>query len=345
MTKEQLILDSPVRSRKAKPFFEIFADLVSQSSRASIVVGYASVESLQHLQNVCETFRDFNLDLTLGMHAREGMSTRQKNEALALNDRLRATGRGGVYVVPRMAYHGKIYFFEGKDFSKAYIGSANLSSIVPQYQKSLEAGILLDSPPAEIAQHIDEDVIPFREDIATADIPTIEADTSPMVTVDEADPISKPDVVAIFSSPVTYKFELPLKANEASSLNAHRGGDGKRSNNYGGLMRDWFEGELIVGKKISTQPGYPKAGEEFRVVTDDCWEFRCKTSGAYGKNLRSANKLSTFGTWLKSRLIAEDAIKFGDTATQETIEKFGYTHLVMEFRPDHDTWTFRFDNA
>lgn len=333
------ILDGPGRKNRVS-FADIFAKLTSESDTVEIAVGYASLDSLQHLLTLCKSREKLHVYLTLGMHGREGMTTRQLDAARELSRYLHSAGRGEVFVTPRIPFHGKIYLFDKKPEPTGYIGSANLSSIVPGYFGTLETGIMVQSGFRQLRQYLEETIYPYRESIEEYDVPIVETPGSPMYHVDEAQFIEQPEVVKVFNAPHSHEFRLPLKAEKASNLNAHLGGGGKRTNAYGGIARDWYEGELIVSKKITSLPGYPKTGEEFDVITDDSWKFRMKISGQNGKNLRSAGRLSTFGTWLKTRFVEKGALEFGETATAESIEKLELNFLVMKYRPSYNVWTF-----
>lgn len=337
--KPRLILDSPGR-RSERQLSDFFEENARDSQKLQIAVGYASEESLQLLIKLAAECPHLHIDLTLGMHAREGITARQLAAATELQQVLASTGRGDVFVTPRNAFHGKIYLFETGSGLVAYLGSANLSSIVPGYFKSLEAGIVFSNEADDLQRYLEDVIVPIRESIASADIPINNAPTSPMRNVDEAMPVDSSDLVQIFKSPISHRFSLPLKAEKASNLNAHLGGGGKRSNAYGGITRDWYEGELIVSSRITSQPGYPGAGAPFDVVTEDGWKFEAKVSGQNKKNLRSAGRLSTFGTWLKSRFAEAGVLKFGDVATPEHIELLGKPYLTIEFRPEYGLWTF-----
>lgn len=339
MSHVEWVLDSPSSRSESRRFFDIFAEEVQNAAALQIAVGYLSEESIKYLSEIATTFPSLSIDLTVGMHAREGITKRQLDAATALHHALSSQKRGGVYVTPRMAYHGKIYIFDKGQNAISYIGSANLSSIVPHYSGSFEAGLILTSESQVLKRHLEKDVYPHRLPIVNADIPIVERSESPMIHVDEAEPVAMPQVIDVFTSPVTYRFNIPLKANAASSLNAHMSGGGIRKNKLGGLQRDWYEGELIVSKKITQLPGYPENGVPFKVVTDDGWSFECVVNGQAKKNLRSAGKLSTFGTWMKSRLMEAGVIEFGELATDETISSYGRDSITMSFHPDHDVWT------
>lgn len=340
MSGVDFVFDTPDK-RLANPFHRIFASRLPGTKQLDIAVGYISEKSLRYLQELMLQYPTVNLNLTCGMHGSEGMTQKQLTEAKKLNETLVSSSRGGVYVTPRLPYHGKIYLFEAEKETSGYVGSTNLSSILPTYAETFEAGVYFPEAPSIIEEHLRRDIYPHWVPITDATLPIIADNSSPMYTVDDASPVATTDVVAIITSPAEYTIHVPLRAMPASSLNAHLGGGGARKQSSGGMLtRKWYEGELIVPQKYRQVPGYPQLGESFKVVTDDGWTFECKISGTGGKNLRSKGGLATFGTWMKSRLVEAGSLKFGETATEEHIRAYGRTYMTMRYHPQYDIWSF-----
>lgn len=73
----------------------------------------------------------------------------------------------------------------------------------------------------------------------------------------------------------------------------------------------------------------PKEDEEFTVITDDHFMFKCKRQGDYGKNLRTVGDLRILGKWIKGHMEAEGTLKLGEMVTEETLEKFHKSKLVF----------------
>lgn len=340
MSGVDFVFDTPNR-RLANPFHQVFSSRLPETRQLDIAVGYISEKSLRYLQELIHEHPQLRINLTCGMHGTEGMTAKQLREAKSLNEALVSTSRGGVYVTPRLPYHGKIYLFGSTSKTSGYVGSTNLSSILPSYSDTFEAGVYFPEAPSIIEEHLRRDVYPHWVSIAEANLPLITDNESPMHSVEDAAPVSTSDVVAIMTSPSQYTIHLPLRAMPASSLNAHLGGDGGRKQKTGEkLARQWYEGELIVPQKYRQVPGYPQLGEVFKVITDDGWTFECKMSGTGGKNLRSKGGLATFGTWMKSRLVEAGALKFGETATAAHIRAYGRTYITMRYHPQYELWSF-----
>lgn len=331
------------RPQDTQPLDVFFAHELVYTRHLDITVGYVSEKSLSYLLHLAQGNPDLTIRLTCGMHAKEGMTPKQLRCALELHEYLHTHDRGGVFVIPKLRYHGKIYVFHRIDGSDptVYVGSGNLSAIVPGYRDTFEAGLALNPPPEDLLAHLSRDVAPLCVAIDEAEIPLIKDHQSPMNEVEDAAPVSTAYVAAVMSSPAQYIFNFPLKATPASNLNAHLGGGGTRAQKTGSkLARSWFEGELIIDKKLREVEGYPTKGVPFNVITDDGWTFQCMVTGDGGKNLRSCRKLSTFGTWMKSRFIEAGALELGETATQDNIDAFGRSTLTMKYHPNFDLWSF-----
>lgn len=93
--------------------------------------------------------------------------------------------------------------------------------------------------------------------------------------------------------------------------------------------RNWYEVEIIISKKLENLDKLPQEDEEFTVITDDHFMFKCKRQGDYGKNLRTVGDLRILGKWIKGHMEAEGALKLGEMVTEETLEKFHKSKLVF----------------
>ncbi|WP_426705645.1 restriction endonuclease PLD domain-containing protein [Corynebacterium auriscanis] len=340
MQPPHLIHDAAHPQRR-NPLNVVFPELVKSSQSIEIAVGYICADSIRYLKAISLANPALHIEVTSGMQAAEGLTAEQFERALNLHQHLSLTGRGGVFLTQKIRYHGKIYIFRGEGGTRAYIGSGNLSAIVGNHADVWEAGVLLDSDTDAIEQHLKKDLASFKVPLDKADVRIITSKESRMRDVDEATPVPVSTIARIFQSPSQFEFEIPLKTSKRSSLNAFMGGDGSRRQKTGhGLSRDWFEGELIVDKCFTSQPGYPVGGKPFTVVTHDGWSFECKTSGQNSKNLRSRGKLSTFGTWIKENFMDAGVLEFGELITEETLKQFGRSTLSMKFHPQYGVWSF-----
>jgi len=129
-----------------------------------------------------------------------------------------------------------------------------------------------------------------------------------------------------------------------SNLNTYFG-KGRWSRRTGIVVpRNWFEVEIIVDIDTTRNPLYPHG--DFKVITDDGYEFECRTQGDYDKNLRSKNSLSILGKWIKQKLQNSGALTPLTPVTLDTLDEFGSRFIrfykladdiyFMEFKPDDE---------
>jgi hypothetical protein len=265
---------------------------------------------------------------------------------------LRSRSLGGVYFVVTFPFHGKLISFS-KDNTNigSLIGSSNLTNIVEsKTNRQYEVDCLLSSDESiEIESFIgslnDRTTKPFSE----IDIKIVESTNS---LLDEQYGVSKADNNELenikSSHEFDYVFEIPLKADDATRSNLNTFNGRGRVNKQDFIMpRSWYEVELIVPKKITELPGYPKSDKDgdggvFEVVTDDGWEFSCKVSGQNSKNLRSEKDLKILGKWLKGRLEHAGALKTGELCTTNTLDMYGRSTFTLAKLKDQNKWYLDF---
>jgi len=134
-----------------------------------------------------------------------------------------------------------------------------------------------------------------------------------------------------------------LYDSKRSGLNVYLG-KGRKSVKGVVIPRSWYEVELIVPKNITAVKGYPRANEndgEFSVTTDDGWQFTCKVSGDFNKNLRSENDLKTLGKWLKGKMVNAGVLKPGEMVTDKTLQNYGRQSLTLQ-KYKNGTWYLDF---
>ena len=98
---------------------------------------------------------------------------------------------------------------------------------------------------------------------------------------------------------------------------------------------------MIVSKDITSQEGYPIL-KSFTVITDDGWQFQCKTSGDFSKNFRSENDLQILGKWIKGKLENSGALEVGDLVTEETLRQYGNDTITLRSTSLPNTWLLSF---
>ena len=105
-------------------------------------------------------------------------------------------------------------------------------------------------------------------------------------------------------------------------------GKGRENKSTGKVIpRDWYEVELIVDKKTSDNPIYPKGN--FIAHTDDGLTFACETQGANYKNFRSKDDLRILGRWIKGKLEKSGVLKLLEPVTSQTLQAYGRDYIRL----------------
>ncbi len=123
-------------------------------------------------------------------------------------------------------------------------------------------------------------------------------------------------------------FTIPLKDAPKSNLNAYFG-EG-RVNQQGFVKpRHWYEVEIIVDQSVQRSGSQYPANQDFVAYTDDGLRFLMRSSGDYGKNLRSKDDLTILGRWIKGRMEANGALKSGEPITVSSFEAYGRNNITL----------------
>lgn len=348
----------------------VFNQFIPSCSKLVISVGYASLVSLLKLNQYVRAYNIHDVTLILGMYYFDGIPDSIYNVAFEISDEWEKNGIGRILFTDTMRYHGKVYYFEYDGVSKAIVGSANLTEISPATGSiQCEASVVIDDQNVIgiIRQHLNEVMDASIDMRLASDIIVYKATSSGTQSKRRLKIIRTPnrameDVVGIeklseHSLNVLRKrksgisFDLPIKVpTEANKFSDSRDAFTHSNINVcyskprvkGGKGRNWYEFQLTVSKKISSQEGYPDGKERFYVVTDDGWRFLAHvSSGDDNKKQFSAvgNEL-LLGTWVKGRLVSfglvtpqEDTlsdINRNGVITKEILDAYGCSSLTIE---------------
>jgi len=328
-----------------------FEDLMQKAEGIRIASGYISADALAELKKIVEVNKKKFLELVIGMHGFEGFTRSQFDAALYLDEYLRDNKIGGVRVVNAFKFHGKIYSFLKQQTAFAgIVGSSNLSSVLDN-QNHYEADLFINE--AGTVNEINNFIIQLSQDASVSlegyDPKIIEGANTLLDEHEGVEKIPWDELEVVLRDKASVSFKIPIKgAEEAphSNLNVFFG---KGRENRKGFVkpRHWYEVELIVSSNITSQPGYPKAGYPEResiitVYTDDGWKFKCKISGDYSKNFRSADDLKILGRWIKGRLENNGALKVGDQVTAETLRRYGRDNFELIATSNPAVWILDF---
>jgi hypothetical protein len=140
--------------------------------------------------------------------------------------------------------------------------------------------------------------------------------------------VGKEKIAKILDKLLSNSFEIPLKDAPKSNLNAYFG-EGRLNQQGFVKPRHWYEVEIIVDQAVQkSSKNYP-SNQDFIVYTDDGHRFLMRTSGDYGKNLRSKDDLTILGRWIKGRMESANALKSGELLTAASLERYGRNTISM----------------
>ena len=309
-------------------FSDTFYDLLPKTEQLDIAVGYITSDSLIELQKAVELNRVGQLRLIIGMHYFDRFTRVEYQTAEKLNHFLLQNHAGEVRLVTAFRFHGKLYSFhaQNKPFA-GIIGSNNLSGITGKYGV-YEAACMFKDVPSLTAMDTFVHSLSERASVNLDDAKIEEfKENNPLLEGQDFVERAKPEEIAkCLAARTEVTFEIPIKDEGKSNLNAFFGKG--RENMRTGVVkpRHWYESEIIVSKKITSSPEYPKADSptaSFYVITDDGWKFQCKVSGDYSKNFRSEGDLRILGKWLKGRLENAGCLAVGEPVTREVLARYG----------------------
>lgn len=333
-------------------FSEAFELGLVNSDSVKIATGYVTEDSLLELKAVLLFYSEENktktCSLVIGMHGREGFTQAQYEAAIDLATFLKEKEIGSVRVCTAFKFHGKTYVF-GKNGEpvpiSAMMGSSNLGNILDSRQWEVDAlfkeGTVLtelDSLHEDLVQKASKDILELPRPETFIEMHDLLKDR---IDVEKAD---EDEYERLEATQTERVFDLPLKTEAKSNLNAYFG-KGRLSTATGAIRpRHWYEVELIVPREITDADGYPPRDSVISVLTDDGWKFKCKIQGDYGKNFRSEGDLKTLGRWIKGRLERAGCLKVGQPVTAEVFQKYGRNSISLKETSDPLVWLLDFSN-
>jgi hypothetical protein len=329
----------PLSTPDLRSYDKAFSDAFLHSIDVEILVAYVSSDAVVELVALAKAHAGLeSLNLTVGMAAFDGFFESQMVALTELDGYLTSRELGGVFVETALPVHAKLSSFRGPSVDCAIVGSSNLSGLVSTFRQ-FEVDLLIQSK--RETQQIRDFIIEARKRTSIpllAARPKIKIASDPNVVLDGVPNVSRVDPGSIQLTAIS--FQLPVKVSPRapkSNVNAHFGKPRKAP-----IPRPWYEVEIIVGKKITSLPGYPRKGEKFEVVTDDGWRFPCEVQGQNSKNFRSSGDLKTLGKWLKVRLQNAGSLVVGSVADEMTLKKYGRDYLTITQTTEPSVWFLDF---
>lgn len=343
---ELLNSDYPPIGKRERTFEKAFSDLLNDTKKLKIATGYISEDSVATLLGLYRSGFDATLDLLVGMHYFEGFSKPQFMVLSELAMLLREKNLGNVYLANSVKYHGKVYSFmqtNGKLYS--IVGSSNLTKITP-VERIYDTDVFIDD------ENFNKEIISFFDilkDKNASDLNSFKEQDLKFLKNKplfenylSVENVGKEAAAQIQVHKTSTYFDIPLKTEEKSNLNCFFGKGRTNFSNGSTLPRPWYEVELIVSKSITSQQSYPVRDYVFNVITDDGYKFKCKTSGDFSKNFRSADDLKILGRWIKGRMENEGVLKIGEKVTEDTLKKYRRDSIRLTKTDIPDLWYLDF---
>ncbi len=327
-------------------FDKVFFDCFDKSKKLTAASGYISEDSIADLLMLYKTGAKTQLDLIVGMHLFEGFSYGQYDALCSLNELLKNENLGAIYLSSSFKYHGKVYLFQESDNRKiSIVGSSNLTKISAS-ERIYDTDIISDD--VNLTNSVENLLVSLREKGCEA-IDKIDGDKLKILPPDNlfedylsVKKVDSNELANMQSLKTDIKFDILLKDEEKSNLNVYFGKPRVNFSNGSKLPRPWYEVELIVSKKVTENPNYPKPNTEFTVITDDGYTFNCKVSGDFSKNFRSANDLSILGRWIKGRMENKKALNIGEKVTNANFQKYGRNTITLTKTTRENIWFLDF---
>lgn len=351
-----------------------------RTTAVKILSGYVGTETVAWLRELAESQSGLSIELICGMAYREGLSSEQYGELLALDVVLRLQdpdSRQGVYVFAagpegnrRRGLHGKAFLIETATGKELFIGSSNFSDSglggvdnQGRFSGNVEVNTLLVSSTEIYNYEIFYEELHRNHGLygnktstqMTRDkwmaVPIAEIESFPIkgVARKKRELARKTPQLTRGASPSGFKtfdyvdidLARNVEAQAGSNLNACFG-KGRWQRGSGQIIpRDWYEVEIMPGSEVTRHPVYPRG--EFNVRTHDGFQFRAKTGGSGYKNLRSEGDLKILGYWIKGLLEDSGALSDNpqEAVTRETFSVYGNSILRL-YRVSNGNYIFNF---
>ena len=335
-------------------FAKTFYSLIPDATRLDIAVGYITADSLAELKQAVLYNKNIQtLNLIIGMHYWDKFTILEYNAAVELNNFLREAQRGEVRLVRPFRFHGKLYSYSNATGAFAgIIGSNNLGSIVDTHTRTYESSVIFHEQAyaVKMREFIEQLFNDATDNLADCIITDFKRNNSLLEDHENVTKVSNEEKANVLAALTNIRFEIPLVKNgnvpPKSNLNVFFGKGRLCRAKRLVQPRHWYETELIVPNDITAQQEYPQKDTPsavFDVITDDGWQFTCKVSGDYSKNLRSEHDLKILGKWIKGRLENHGVLQVGQPVTPLTFTHYGRDSFTLVKTTKPNLWYLDFE--
>ncbi len=334
---------------------DCIVEMISQSNRVEISVGYISKASLEELDYIVQKYNIKNICLTIGMYYIEGMPESSYHTAMKINKKWNTSGIGEIRIVRSFKYHGKVYCFykDALPFA-AIIGSANLGVLKLEASNRRQyeiASLTTDINECNEISEFIENLKHFRCSARIDDIlemPLIHEKNTSLSGVELVTEMPPSNIEFYKRCTAQVSFLLPLKVPAKDERFMDDNKHYTKSNvnvcyaapRNKRKSRDWYETQLTVSKEITQIDGYPLKNVPFYIITDDGYWFKAHTTSDGNKQFSAVGDELIMGRWLKGRLAAAglvtpvnntqlDSDRSG-MITKEILQEYGCEQLFFK---------------
>lgn len=330
-----------------------FKKSLDKFEHATMATGYIGESFLREIKpKRCKQAKRGSCRLLVGMVFHEGVSHKQKDLLTEIHAALQIIDpQSGVFLT-RKQYHGKVYYFESKSDSIAYLGSSNLSDY--GFYRRLECSLqITDSITLlEIKSYLEHLFSSSTTnkldevDLKVKRLGLAAKPTKPSNLLKNYE-ISKAEFDAL-ASPISFQqIELRVDAQPNSSLNLFY--DKCRKNKAGIYApRPWYEVEITASHHDRADPNYPRSASNnsssnsnsrtgtFNAFIEEggkYFKIQMKVHSDSGKNISSASGSggrSTLGRYLKGKLESAGVLRKYERITSDILDSYGRNYVTLK---------------
>jgi len=352
-------------SKQDAKFGDEIISLIERSdcSEVIVAVGYFGISTFQELESdLIKVARRGSCKIILGMYYHSGVSARQKDQLVTLDDKLRAINPNSGIFITRFEYHGKVYKVINDSDESVYVGSSNFSQAGLRSRLEFNLEITEVQSKLQVLKFLD--YLQAKKETCPLDEVSLKIKSKSSLKYQRASTlmndylIDKVEYEALPPPVGEFEYLLRVDAQPKSSLNLYFDkGRVTPSGKY--EPRPWFEVELTANTVTMQNPLYPRSipngkttksksrGGDFIAYIKDgsrYYKIGMKVHADNGKNISSADNYGgrrTLGRYLKGKLQDAGVLKERERITSETLMDYGRDSITFK-KLDHSTYIIDF---